>query len=295
MMTDNASLERDVRSSTFVMVYEDVWQALLYDPTALVVFMAITRRTHEGNRSWYGKKKTLAAESGVSVATFERKVKVLEERGLVTVTRQYRNPETNEISRTKGGGFTEQIQNIYTVSEHTPEWYESIAKSAGVTSQRGGVTSQRGDTSPHEEVGVTSQRGPNIDPLHKSQTQITNQSASGDAPRPQTYSDEFEEFWKIYPRKTDKIQAQERFDEQLEATDYDTLMAAVKNFRAETDRLGTEQRYMPMCKTWLNQQRWRDFLNASPTHQPTKDDVLGWNYNDIRPNQDQEDDDELPF
>lgn len=169
----------DSRNSTFIMVYEDVWQALLGDPDALAVYMALRRRTYDGNRSWYAKKKEMAEESGVSVGTFERRIKALQEHGLVSVTHQYRDPKTQKISTTKGGRFTEQIQNIYTVTEHTAAWYKAIANS---------TTSPHTDAmSPHTDVGVTSQRGANIDPLHTSQTHTKERGADApvaDAPAP---------------------------------------------------------------------------------------------------------------
>lgn len=78
------------------------------------------------------------------------------------------------------------------------------------------------------------------------------------------YPEGFEEFFLEYPRKSDKRGALKRYREQLEVTDHNTLMRSVKNFRAEMERLQTEQRYIPMCKTWLNQGRWRDFVDYAP-------------------------------
>ena len=182
-MHDGADLKGDGRNSTFIMVYEDVWQALLGDPEALAVYMALRRRTYDGNRTWYAKKKEMAEESGVSVATFERRIKVLQKHGLVSVRHQYRNPKTGKIGTAKVGDFKEQIQNIYTVTERTAAWYEEIANIA---------TSPHADVgSPHADVGVTSQRGANIDPLHTSQTHTKERGASApvaDAPAPKKKS-----------------------------------------------------------------------------------------------------------
>lgn len=101
----------------------------------------------------------------------------------------------------------------------------------------------------------------NTNSFKKTNSLKENQSASEDA---HGYSEEFEKFFQAYPRKNDKLASFARFKEQLAVTDVDTLMRAVNAFRAECDRNRTEKRYIPMCKTWLNQGRWRDYEDYHP-------------------------------
>lgn len=68
----------------------------------------------------------------------------------------------------------------------------------------------------------------------------------------------FLEFWRHYPRKIGKGKAFQRFKEQIAITDKDTLIQAAKNFGKES--VNTEKRYIPHPQTWLNQERWRDYM-----------------------------------
>lgn len=73
----------------------------------------------------------------------------------------------------------------------------------------------------------------------------------------------FEQFWTAYPRKSDKGNAEKKFDEQVKAgAAADDLVRSAENYRAETERNETAKIYMPMPKTFLNQERWRDYLKA---------------------------------
>lgn len=74
---------------------------------------------------------------------------------------------------------------------------------------------------------------------------------------------EFDTFWKSYPRKAGKQKAQSKFVEQIDnGVSPDDLVKASVNFRAETERQQTETRYIPYPSTFLNQERWRDYLKA---------------------------------
>lgn len=74
---------------------------------------------------------------------------------------------------------------------------------------------------------------------------------------------EFDAFWKSYPRKAGKQKAQTKFEEQISnGASPDDLVKASTNFRAETERQQTEMRYIPHPSTFLNQERWRDYLKA---------------------------------
>lgn len=146
MTDDQIGINSHRSNSTFIMIYEDVWQALKHDATALVVYMSLARRTHQGNNTWYSTRRRMADESGVSVTTFKDKAKVLVGLGVVEVEYRYQDPSTGEMSNKYGGRFTDQKGNLYTVRDHLP----------------------------HPGQNPT----PNIDPLHRSQTQIPNKAAA---------------------------------------------------------------------------------------------------------------------
>lgn len=74
---------------------------------------------------------------------------------------------------------------------------------------------------------------------------------------------EFAQFWRAYPRKAGKGNALTKFEEQVSSGAVpDDLVKAATNYRAETERQQTEMRYIPHPSTFLNQERWRDYLKA---------------------------------
>lgn len=95
-------------------------------------------------------------------------------------------------------------------------------------------------------------------------------------------ADEFEEFWKAYPRRegpNPRKPAEQKFN-ALTKTGVDPAMmiAAVKRMAAEQARdIGT--RFIPQAITWLNQQRWTDHAaiafsaSAIPDKIPLEDAV----------------------
>lgn len=73
----------------------------------------------------------------------------------------------------------------------------------------------------------------------------------------------FDEFWSIYPRKQDILNAQAEYVYLLETTESlseDDLLAAVRNY-AETCRIrNTEEQYIKSPYNWLRTSSWMDYL-----------------------------------
>ena len=80
------------------------------------------------------------------------------------------------------------------------------------------------------------------------------------------YIHEFELFWKHYPRKVGKYQASVSFG-KYDEKHYSKIIYATKVFAQEN--LTTEERFIPHATTFLNQQRYLDYLNK-----PNKDKTL---------------------
>lgn len=66
--------------------------------------------------------------------------------------------------------------------------------------------------------------------------------------------DEFEAWWKLYPRKVGKDAAREKFGKARKRVSAEALMQAVKVY------MQTKPDYADWCHpaTWLNQGRWQD-------------------------------------
>jgi len=70
------------------------------------------------------------------------------------------------------------------------------------------------------------------------------------------YSDNFEIFWKRYPRKVGKYAAAIAFKKQIKNIDIKELVRKVEQFANEHSN--TEERFIAHAQTWLNQRRYED-------------------------------------
>lgn len=70
----------------------------------------------------------------------------------------------------------------------------------------------------------------------------------------------FEEFWAAYPRKKGKGAAEKKFSQAVLKADPDVIIAAVRAQRFDDD-----PQFRPLPATWLNQKRWLDEIEPTPT------------------------------
>jgi len=74
------------------------------------------------------------------------------------------------------------------------------------------------------------------------------------------YPEDFEFFWKLYPRRIGKYQAGISFEKALHTVLYDDLIHATKVFVQEMKN--TEEKYIVHATTWLNQKRYLDYKDG---------------------------------
>lgn len=70
--------------------------------------------------------------------------------------------------------------------------------------------------------------------------------------------EQFDRFWAIYPKRTGKQRAQERFM-ALSPDDAELAITAAGIFAAEVRAKGTEDGFVKMAEGWLNAGRFRDY------------------------------------
>ena len=79
------------------------------------------------------------------------------------------------------------------------------------------------------------------------------------------FADDFATFWKTYPRKVARPNAEKAWAKIVKAgelPDMDTLLAAVAN-QADAKDWRTDQTYCPHPATWLNGKRWEDSVTPA--------------------------------
>ena len=67
------------------------------------------------------------------------------------------------------------------------------------------------------------------------------------------YSNDFESFWEVYPRKSDKGSAYKKYLTRLkDGWSPEQLLTAAKKYRAQIVANRTDQKYIKLCKTFLS-------------------------------------------
>ncbi len=84
---------------------------------------------------------------------------------------------------------------------------------------------------------------------------------------------QFGAFWRNYPSKgrhpNPKKPARTKFEAALKrgVSGWDIIRGA-QNFAAYVEREGTDPKYVPQAKTWLNQERWAQYQEAAGDNAP---------------------------
>lgn len=81
-------------------------------------------------------------------------------------------------------------------------------------------------------------------------------SLAPSAQREDTRNEDFEVFWKAYPRKESKAQAKKSFAKVT--VPLETLLPALETQKRSDQWSRNDGRYIPYASTWLNQRRWED-------------------------------------
>jgi uncharacterized protein YdaU (DUF1376 family) len=82
------------------------------------------------------------------------------------------------------------------------------------------------------------------------------------------YNDQFEMFWKSYPKKTAKESAKKAW---IKIKPNDELIAKITKAVKDQKLSEREQQFIPHAATWLNAKRWEDEI-AGTTQKP----LMGW-------------------
>ncbi len=78
---------------------------------------------------------------------------------------------------------------------------------------------------------------------------------------PSTYSEKFERFWNVYPKKVGKGEAWKIWKRMRFDTEIDRFIKAVEKQSRSDDWKKNNGQYIPNPSTWLNQGRWDDELS----------------------------------
>ena len=126
----------------------------------------------------------------------------------------------------------------------------------------GGSVDCREDRRPNRYTIILSRlRGDNMPRRKSVANEVTLTPDTGRQSRPMNHpiqpsiEQSFDEFWKLYPRKTAKGSARKAFEKALKKTTLEVILAGVKKYREEPTR---SPEFTAHPATWLNAERWLD-------------------------------------
>jgi hypothetical protein len=200
-----------------IEIMNAVWRESRADGRARLVLLAIA--DHQGELGAWPSLATLARMVNASERSVQRDIEYLVQIGELEVHYQ-QAPTRNHYK-----------SNLYFVK------LAGVTKTeTGVTNTASGVTNTEGGVTP---VGVQSL----IEPLRET---LSNSLVS----------ELFDNFWKEYPRKSDKRAALKAFRSALNRANFEDILAGVLRYAQDPNL--PETRFIKHPATWLNADAWEN-------------------------------------
>jgi hypothetical protein len=206
-----------------IEIMNAVWRHSRADGRARLVLLAIA--DHQGEMGAWPSLATLAKMVNASERSVQRDIDYLQQIGELEV--HYQQAPTRNHDKS----------NLYFVKLTGVTDYET-----GVTNTDSGVTNTQG--------GVTAAV---VQSLNRTITE----------PLTETHERElFDEFWKEYPKKSDKRVALKAFKSALRRTTFEQILSGVIAYLQSTESI--QQRFVKNPATWLNADAWENEIQPSP-------------------------------
>ena len=90
----------------------------------------------------------------------------------------------------------------------------------------------------------------------------------------ETYTDAFEEFWKVCKRKQGKDRTYKKYQEIIKTVDSAILIKKMKQYNEEKEECKTEIQYYKNPYTWLHQKGWEDEYLITEETQPSDKAIM---------------------
>ena len=90
----------------------------------------------------------------------------------------------------------------------------------------------------------------------------------------ETYTDAFEEFWKVCKRKIEKFNTFELYKKIIKKVDPPILLETMKQYNLEKEKTNTEIKFYKHPLSWLRAKKWEDEYIADKDEEPPEDKIL---------------------
>ncbi|MED3269325.1 replication protein [Bacillus thuringiensis] len=205
-------------------------------------------RVKKNGEFWLAKsREDWKDEIRITPKQYDRAIKILIEKEFVEVKKfKFNGAPTNHI-KLNISEVTERVKSILTFGENP--------------------------NSPLGEMELTE----TVNSLTEITTEITTKNnicaAKADTKKKtkkNSYSDDFEEIWSIYPKKRNKSKAYQRYKEALDKNhSHEDIKYGITCYAKECDRNGTELTYIKMMEGFLNDERYLEYKKPEQKQEPT--------------------------
>lgn len=221
----------------FAQIPRWVQQSDTISGPAKLVYLALSSRSDRYGQS-HPSHATLAREASCSVATVKRALDDLRELGLVEWDVRFRDDNEGQTS------------NVYTIAVGQRPGSQGATPrspmSQGVA--QGELPPSSGRATKNETQKNETQK--NEEPMSDAEGVLVLV-----APQP-SVDDDFEAFWKVYPRKVAKKPAADVYRRLRKHVPAEVILAGAERYATET--AGRDAEHIAHPKSWLNAERWTD-------------------------------------
>ncbi|MBR0384687.1 MAG: hypothetical protein IJH61_08395 [Eubacteriaceae bacterium] len=114
------------------------------------------------------------------------------------------------------------------------------------------------------------------------------------------YSEEFEEIWRMYPKKRDKYKAYRAYQKVMsEGADIDAIKAGIRRYNEHIEKKDLDEKYLKYGASFFNRRAWEDDYTIDTEHDGREKlsiyDLVSMQVADSPDDQMIDDDDDLPF
>lgn len=217
------------------------------DPTETLLLLALADHVNADDECYVGIKR-LAARARVSYGTARRRLAALEDRGVITRTRLYRDSGAESVY-------------AYSLVRAALDQTEGRAQIA-----RGPAQIERGPRAPGRAGGPAHQ-GARAEPPRKEPPQeptptrdglfdLDEQSEPAEDVTAEPLAAGFDRFWEAYPRRTAKGAARRAWPAAVRAAgSIEKILAGARRYRDDPNR---DEQFTAHPATWLRAERWDD-------------------------------------
>lgn len=119
--------------------------------------------------------------------------------------------------------------------------------------------------------------------LSKQQQKVVKTTTIKERKKTNKYSEDFNDFWSVYPRKQDKHDALKKFKLRLKEYSSEFIIECTKKFALDIELGGTEQQYIKLAATYLNKESFLDYEDITEEQIRSKHTLTKTNKPDNRP------------